>query len=416
VKSARRDGCIDEEVAFCMNISSMKEFYDVMAESKGVRSEIVLDLFAGRTVQGSAIDFLESCHSSLMDLVGPDRKGVLALDGTRSIKVDLTYEITELHKDLVFLKNGEKAFLGHLETIHPGYAFMVARGAEELGNLPFSCLITDRDGTTNNYCGRYRSSIQSVWNAVFLTRFAQKRTEHPIIVTSGPLKNGGILSVSTAPEGSFIYAASKGRECLDLSGTIHQYPVPEPKQELLERLNRRLQELVQEERHEQFSLIGSGLQFKFGQSTVARQDINRSVPDAESEAFLATIREIVRELDPDEESFRIEDTGLDVEIILTIEDERLGLKDFDKGDAVRFLNRELGLGLEEGHLLVCGDTASDIPMVVAAMEHSEATKTIFVTRDQALGRKVGEVCPGALVVPEPDILVGILNEMALVLA
>jgi hypothetical protein len=399
-----------------MNVSTLKSFYDLMAESKGVRSEIVLDLFAGRTVQPSALDFLENCHSALLGVGGPEGKGPLSLDGTRTIQVDLAYEITELRKDLIFLKEGEKPFLDHLESLHPGYSSLVTQHAEKLGSLAFNCLITDRDGTTNNYCGRYRSSIQSVWNAVFMTRFAEKRTEHPIIITSGPLRNGGILNVSTSPEGSFIYAASKGRECLDLSGTLHRYPIPESKQDVLDRLNEQLQELVQLERFEPFSLIGSGLQFKFGQSTIARQDISGSIPKEESESFLSKIREVVRGLDPEGENFRIEDTGLDIEIILTIQDERLGLKDFDKGDAVRYLDKELGLGLVDGPHLVCGDTSSDIPMVIAAMEYSDETRTIFVTRNQELSKRVGELCPGAIIVPEPDILAGIFNELALVLA
>jgi hypothetical protein len=397
-----------------MNITTMKDFYGLMAESKGVRSEIVLDLFAGRTVHESAIRFLKSCHSALSGVVGKDFKGELDVSDARKISVDLRYEITELEKDLVFLREGEKAFVEHLEATHQGYSAMISDGAEELGSLAFNCLITDRDGTTNNYCGRYRSSIQSVWNAVYLTRFAKKRAEHPVIITSGPLKNGGILSVSTAPEGAFIYAASKGRECLDLSGMIHRYPVPREKQEILDRLNERLLGLVREAEYEPFSLIGSGLQFKFGQSTIARQDISGSIPEGESEAFLRTIEGMVREIDPGGSTLRIEDTGLDIEIVLTIEDEQRGLKDFDKGDAVRFLDGELGLELSRGPHLVCGDTSSDIPMIVAAREKSRQTKAVFVTRNQELARKVEEVCQGAIIVPEPDILAGILNELSLV--
>jgi hypothetical protein len=397
-----------------MNITTMKDFYGLMAESKGVRSEIVLDLFAGRKVHASALRFLESCHEALSAIVGKDFKGVLAIGEARKISVDLRYEITELEKDLIFLREGEQAFTEHLEAMHQGYSSMISDGAEELGSLAFNCLITDRDGTTNNYCGRYRSSIQSVWNSVYLTRFAKKRAEHPVIITSGPLKNGGILSVSTAPEGLFIYAASKGRECLDLSGAIHRYPVPREKQEVLDRFNERLLGLVREMEYEPFSLIGSGLQFKFGQSTIARQDISGSIPAGESEAFLRTIEGIVRQIDPEGRTLRIEDTGLDIEIILTIEDRQRGLKDFDKGDAVRFLDGELGLELSRGPHLVCGDTSSDIPMVVAAMEMSRQTRAIFVTKNRELARKVEEVSPSAIIVPEPDILAGILNELSLV--
>jgi hypothetical protein len=339
---ASRDA--QEEGLRRMNITTMKDFYGLMAESKGVRSEIVLDLFAGRTVHVSAIRFLESCHSALSGIVGKDLKGELDVGDARKISVDLRYEITELEKDLIFLREGEQAFVEHLEATHQGYSSMISDSAEELGSLAFNCLITDRDGTTNNYCGRYRSSIQSVWNAVYLTRFAKKRAEHPVIITSGPLKNGGILSVSTAPEGAFIYAASKGRECLDLSGTIHRYPVPREKQEVLDRLNERLLGMVREAEYEPFSLIGSGLQFKFGQSTIARQDISGSIPEGESEAFLRTIEGLVREIDPGGSTLRIEDTGLDVEILLTIEDRAARAQGFRQGRRGPFPRRRARAG------------------------------------------------------------------------
>ena len=64
---------------------------------------------------------------------------------------------------------------------------------------------------------------------------------------------------------------------------------------------------------------------------------------------------------------RVEDTGLDVEIILTIGDggER---KKFDKGDGILFLGEEMKqIDLSVGHTLVCGDTGSDCPMLAAVV-------------------------------------------------
>ena len=60
-------------------------------------------------------------------------------------------------------------------------------------------------------------------------------------------------------------------------------------------------------------------------------------------AFLHTIQSIVEELDPKKENFVIEDTGLDVEIILTVEGQGNKSKDFDKEEGVYFLNEQLNL-------------------------------------------------------------------------
>ena len=163
-------------------------------------------------------------------------------------------------------------------------------------------------------------------------------------------------------------------------------------------------------RYELFKWIGSSLQFKFGQTTVARQDIYGSIPATESEAFMNVIEELTRDIDPQGEYFRTEDTGKDIEIILTVDGES-GLKDFDKGDGVLFLDEELDLGLSRGGNLVCGDTPSDVPMVAAALIKSTGTSTIFVTRDETLKAAVRQVCGRAHFVSEPDVLVCLLNQL-----
>jgi hypothetical protein len=233
------------------------------------------------------------------------------------------------------------------------------------------------------------------------------------VITSAPLQDIGIVDVSTVPDKVIVYAASKGREFIDLSGTRNSYPIDDQKQQLIERLNQELSQLVQDPAYEKFSLIGSGLQLKFGQTTIARQDINNSIPEAKSKAFLTLVESMVKKLDPVGENFRIEDTGLDIEIILTISDVDKGLKDFDKGDAVKYLDKKLNLGLDKGPHLICGDTGSDVPMLEAAMARTTDTWSVFVTRRSELADRVKAVCPNALSVPEPDMLISILNQLAI---
>ena len=165
-----------------------------------------------------------------------------------------------------------------------------------------------------------------------------------------------------------------------------------------------------------YSLIGSGLQFKFGQTTLARQDITRSIPARESDALLETIRRLVSDTDPDGAFFRIEDTGLDIEIILTIEGDAEGTKDFDKGDGIRFLDQDMGLDMAGGPCLICGDTGSDAPMVDAATNIAQETHAVFVTSKEDLRNRVRGVCPDAVFVTEPDALVMILNNLGQAMA
>ena len=390
-------------------IRTLKEFYALMDETHNLRMQIVKNIFNEQLIEPNRIESLKNALSSLINIPMERGKRVLFLDDSKRIPVDLAYEITELKKDIFYLENGEDKFIEYLEDLHSGFREQVNSSVNLLKGLNFNCFITDRDGTINNYCGRFRSSVQSVYNSLFLVRFAAKRTVSPVIVTSAPLKNFGVMDVSINPEKSVIYAASKGREFVDLYGVRRTYPIDKQRQDQLDNLNKRLLSLVKNPVFERFSLIGSGFQRKFGQTTIARQDISGSISEDESYNFLKKIKSIVSDLDPQNKNFRIEDTGLDIEIILTIGDSQSGLKDFDKGDAVKFLDEELRLGMTKGPHLICGDTYSDIPMLEAAKEKTDNTWSIFVTKDHKLAEKVRDVCSNSIIVTEPDILITILN-------
>ena len=401
-------------------IRTLVEFYARMASTREARVRLTADVLAGREPDAAALELLRAALDDLAALPGPggeaalgdDAPRVLSLGQGRDIRLSLGYEIGELRKDLCYLVNGEQALLDYLAGLHPGFAGRVRAVAGALRGLSFRCLISDRDGTVNNYCGRYRSSVQSAYNAVFLTRFARARVECPVLLTSAPLAGGGIADVSCAPEGAFILAGSKGREFTDREGRVRRMAVDPARRERLDRFNACLGDLLVEPGREVFGLIGSGLQFKFGQTTVARQDISGSVTPQESLAFLGQVRDLVRESDPRGEVLRIEDTGLDIEILLTIADSAGGLKDFDKGDGVRFLARELGVDLGQGPHLVCGDTASDLPMLGAVLEATDDVEAVFVTTRPELGARVRELCAKALVVDRPDVLVAALGALA----
>ncbi len=210
------------------------------------------------------------------------------------------------------------------------------------------------------------------------------------------------------PSGQYILAGSKGREYIDLNGHRGTFPVEPGKQAVLFFLNARLQELLTEPGMRIFGLVGSGLQFKFGQTTLARQDMAGSIAPDASRALLGRVSDIVRDLDPAGAVLRIEDTGLDIEITLTVQGSG-GLKDFDKGDGVEFLDGALNLGLERGPNLVCGDTVSDVPMLALALRKTGRTKGVFVTANPDLMGKVRTVLPTAVFVSSPDVLVTCLG-------
>lgn len=399
------------------DIRTLKELYQLKAETKELRAPVVNNIIKQRVVGQTCVESLKNALYSLETIYIDDDTGhrLLRLDGLKQIQVDLTYEIRELQKDIYYLEYGEDKFIDYLAKFIPDFRSYVNDGVALLKGKHFDAFITDRDGTTNNYCGRYRSSVQPIYNSVFLTRFAKNRCTKPIIITSAPLKDFGILNVSINPDNTFIYAGSKGREFIDLDGEFNSFPIEEKKQQLIHLLNERMVVLLQKQDFEKFNFIGSALQFKFGQTTVARQDISHSIKDDESSAFLEKVKGIVREIDPSGRNFRIEDTGLDIEIILTIDgaSDEAPIKDFDKGDGLSFICSKLGLCSKRGSALVCGDTSSDIPMLKKAMEMFDDVWAIFVTKDEKLKKQIEEICPDSYTVPYPDILLTILGLLSL---
>jgi hypothetical protein len=399
------------------DIRTLKELYQLKAETRELREPIVKNIIKQRVVGQSCVESLKNALYSLQTIYIDDDTGqrLLRLDEMRQIAVDLTYEIRELQKDIYYLEYGEDKFIEYLAKLIPDFRTYINDGVATLKGKHFHAFITDRDGTTNNYCGRYRSSVQPIYNSVFLTRFAKHCCDYPLIITSAPLKDFGILNVSINPRNTFIYAGSKGREFIDLNEEFHSFPIEEKKQDLIHLLNERMLVLLQEQDFEKFNFIGSALQIKFGQTTVARQDITHSIRDDESAAFLQKVKSVVREIDPTGRNFRIEDTGLDIEIILTIDapSNDSTIKDFDKGDGLAFMAGKLGMTRSKGATLVCGDTASDIPMLKKAVDMFDDVWAVFVTRDETLKKQVEEICPNSFTVPYPDVLLTILGLLSL---
>jgi hypothetical protein len=396
-----------------MQVDTLPRFYELMHSTIPVRRALTEEILASRTASPEAVAHLREALAGLEAIPEEPQGRRLILEGSRAIHVDIGYEVEELKKDLVFLEHGEEALLDDLTRRHEGFRQELQSGLDALRGLSFQAFVTDRDGTVNNYCGRYASSVQSVYNAVFLTRFARARARGSVVLTSAPLDAIGLADMAVTPPGALISAGSKGREYFDAKGRRRQYPVEPEKQERLDALNARLDDLLKRPGHEVFTLIGSGLQHKFGQTTIARQDIAGSVPEEESERFMTEVRQLVHSVDPEGSFFRIEDTGLDLELLLTVDDENGGAtRDFDKGDGVRFLNEDLKLEMGRGACLVCGDTGSDVPMLVTSLELAPETRSVFVTRKDDLRRKVKDVLPETLFVGEPDTLVAILNALS----
>jgi hypothetical protein len=400
-------------------VTTMRNFYELMARTKFVRKNIVQSYFHPHSESSSITYQVEVLKHALQILcsVPTTESGLaqLALDTKKRMNLDLHYETTELRKDICFLEEGVQALLQQFMFLNiPKFENYVNEGVAFLGSNGafFHNLITDRDGTINNYCGRYKSSIQSAYNSIFLTHFVMECCRNAIILTAAPLQ--AMIEISVNPDNTFVYAASKGREFLNIDMIYHTAEMETEQKLLMKRFNSRLKLLFNQSIYEKLTMIGSGLQFKFGQTTISRQDVSGSISPAESMDFLETIRAIVNEIAPNGE-LHLHDTGLDIEVSPTATESSRVTDEatFHKGNGLEFLNKRLSLDVDKGPNLVCGDTSSDLPMVNAAMTMCpERTSCIFVTTDPQLIGRVRLICPRTFIVPSPDVLVTILYETA----
>ncbi len=384
----------------------LTEFYDLMAESATLRRDLVdFHLInVGKKGRTAALQkILEQLKKTPADEEGRLR---LKDEQGQELLVQPDYEMAELEKDIYFFEEGEGAFASYLAQLHPRFGEEVTELLDFLGAATFDGFFTDRDGTVNNYCGRYRSSIQSAYNAVFLSRFGRTVRQKPVILTSAPLQDTGIIEMTVIPEDIYLLAGSKGREYRDIHGERHSYPMSAEDTRLMNELNEELETLLEKPENRVFTQIGSSFQRKLGEITVARQDMHGSVPPEKSEAFKKEVQSLLDRVNQGGDRFRLEDTGKDLEIILAPADQE---PHFDKGDGIAFILEEMGRDVAGDELLICGDTSSDLPMVERAAELGAKVTAVFVTSDEKLRRSVKGAAERSFFVSNPDVLVAGLN-------
>ena len=390
-------------------IDTLASFYKVIRYSVKLKKKIVNLYIRNRKISKKLIKLLENIYQEISSInQDKSKKYLLRLEDGSNIKLDLTYELEELRRDVMFLREGEDALLQHIRKKNLNFDKDFSNLVKNLSDKSFDNFITDRDGTINNYCGLYLSSAQSIYNAVFISRFVKKRVSKFIIMTSAPLE--GILSLSVFPRTIPIYSGSKGREYIGKFGLKNGAKITSEKKKILNSITKEIKNLLAKDDNNKFSLIGSGFQQKFGQITIARQDISKSIPAGDSSKFLKSVQELVTKVDSEKKYLYVEDTGKDIEIILT-NDKDVG-DGFSKGDGVSFLDKELSLNLESGLNLVAGDTSSDIPMAKECLARNNSSTPVFVTQDAKLKKKVKNELGKSLYVSSPDIFVAALNEIS----
>lgn len=397
-----------------VTLSELYELFDWLRPHRRRAAAVILDQFLDLDTElacerqvacRDALSAMERARDVIESLPGSGDSRDLEVDD-RAVRSNLEYERSELERDIICLREGMSGVVRRLRV--PG-AFEEELDAvlSVIRGHHYSAAFSDRDGTIANYAARYRSSHQPLYAAVRLGRFAISACDDFFVVTSGPLYGHGLLSLSAFPEGTVHLAGSKGREFVRADGSTGSYAMSEAGRSAIMSLDARLQELLERTEFRLLQSIGSGYQRKLGQLTVSTQDIHRSVPAELSEQFLNEVQNAVAKVDPDGSRFELDLTGFDVEITLTSDDD--ATRGYHKGDGVRFLVESCNLDLVQAPVLVCGDTASDLPMLRELTAAGFTTHAIFVAPTDELERDVRGAAAQAAFCSGPDVLVTALG-------
>ncbi|KAI6229697.1 putative trehalose-6-phosphate synthase 2 [Aphelenchoides fujianensis] len=268
-------------------------------------------------------------------------------------------------------------------------------------------MITDWDGTMKDYCSQYATNLQPIYSAAAIGRFAEY-TRLTAVLTAGPLRGPGILYLTALPiDGPVVFSGSCGREVqLRNQRVVHDDGISNGRMRALEQVNEQVRSLLTLDEYSQFGLVGSGVQRKVDRLTLGVQTDCKHVHPDLSSRYQEEVRARMKRIDPNNQMLYFDpSTELEVEIVVHNDGSV-----WNKANGVERLMQTVGDTLQPpGRVLICGDTASDLPMVQHAVNiNPQGTMAIFFGANEQLQRRVkglfSDPAANCWFVPSPAVL------------
>jgi hydroxymethylpyrimidine pyrophosphatase-like HAD family hydrolase len=386
-------------------ITTLNEFYYLLKKNRITKQKVLSLVLENRKIPEKYLNYLKNSYKILNNIKKQNNKFILN-NNNQKIKTSLNYELSELEKDIIYLEKGEDILLEYFSHLHKDFLKQKNNLKNKLKYKKIDLFITDRDGTINNYSERYLSSIQSIYNAVFISRFISNKSYNSIILTSASLndfKKVNIIPSKFLKKNNVILAGSKGSEFIYDKKV--KMPITQKQKIKLNTLEKEIKKILYQKKYRIFSIIGSGFQIKHGQLTIAIQDISNSINKTLSKEFSNHINQLVKKIDTKTDYFTINNTGTDIEITLNFNN-----KIFDKSKGVKFILDNLNI--EAKNTLVCGDTSSDLDFFNYMKNKIKNFNSIFVSNDSKLKNKIKKYFPKTIFISSPDILITALNDLS----
>ncbi|KAF1746970.1 hypothetical protein GCK72_023428 [Caenorhabditis remanei] len=397
------------EVISQCEVKQLGQFYALMSRTAQTRRQIVECVLKGLPIRPHFAISLENAKNSLETSCAEGTKLTLEADEESGeekgfkITYDIRDELSEMEKDLAFLafiqsdeyENAEE-FIKTIGSFYEGGPVLfkneVKQAAEMLQQgIHYNTFFTDRDGTLKSYACSYPTSVQPAYSAVIQAQFARRCATFCAIVTTAPLLHTGILEVATIPEGYYAYGASAGREWyLNPAQQFKDRSFSAVDLTLMNKVFELIEELLEKPEFKTFKWIGSGIQKHCGHITIAKQDVNGTIPTRKVTRLYEELVRIVNDFDPNGTTLTMRESDLDFKIYVKA---KLKGRIFNKGHGIRLVREKLKPNMSKGNCLVCGDNESDIPMLEECLKLAGSkVYTIWVTTDKSLQEKVTHLC------------------------
>lgn len=392
-------------------IRSLDDLNRLFSQAADLRRQAAAAILAGRPTPPDIPAALDLAVTELRAAAGRDHSVEVTQDDDVSLRLDLAEETSQLENDVAYLEGGREALLKRLAKHRPGLRDAVRRGLKVIAGESVNTLLIDCDALWREPGQRVITAYQPAWNAVAACRFAMARARKPVLWSDAPLSGPGILERTAVPPQTFAFAASLGRQWRDADGREGQAPLSPEKTELLEAINDRLAALMADPAWFAFAYVGHGLQFRRGETSIARQDSGLSIDEDASLALLEHVHDVIDAVDPERLHFRVDDDGQDITVTPTAATRDLW-NDFSPAEGLRHLDAALGLDLGQGPHLVCCAGPQGVALLAALAKHTTDLRAVLVTDRDDLASRAVAICPKTAVVRRPDTVAALLSAAA----
>lgn len=392
-------------------LASLDDLTRLMAHTVALRREAAAAVLAGRPVAPDIPAELAQALADLHKAAGRDHIAELTRGDDVALRLDLAEETSQLENDLAYLADGREALLKRLGKHRPGLRDAIRRGLKVVAGESVNTLLIDCDALFRAPNQRVLTAVQPAWNAVAACRYALARSRKPVLWSEAPLTGPGLVDRATVPPRTFAYAASLGRQWRDAEGNQGQAPLSPEKAALLGALNDRLAALMADPAWLAFTYVGAGLQFRRGETSIARQDSAGSIDEDASLALLEHVHDVIDAVDPERQHFRVDDDGHDITVTPTAATRDLW-NDFSPAEGLRNLDAGLALDLAKGPHLVCCAGPQGVALLAALAEWTADLRALLVTDRDDLASRAAAICPRTAVVRFPDTVAAILSAAA----